>query len=92
MAVRAGGVARRALMLARPPKWTEGALCPQVDHDMFFPGKSGPTAQAQRICALCPVRVECLADALARNEQHGVWGGLSTRQRRQLRTAGRRAA
>ena len=29
----------------------------------------------------CPVRAECLWDAISRDEPHGIWGGLSHRER-----------
>jgi len=32
-------------------------------------------AQAQALCADCPVQELCLAGALERREPHGVWGG-----------------
>ncbi len=33
------------------------------------------------VCAGCPVRTSCLAGALARDEQCGVWGGLALSRR-----------
>lgn len=42
---------------------------------LFFSEQLDDIAQAKRICALCPVREECLAGALARREPWGVWGG-----------------
>ena len=32
----------------------------------------------------CPVRGECLWDAVSREEPHGIWGGLSHRERNAL--------
>ena len=37
------------------------------------------------MCARCPVRTECLEYALGNQEKFGIWGGLSERERRQLR-------
>lgn len=71
------------------PDWTELALCAQTDPELFFPEKGGAIRAAKRICAGCPVRAECLADALAHDERFGVWGGLSERERRALRRPGR---
>lgn len=39
--------------------------------------------QARAICAGCPVREACLAAGIA--EDHGIWGGLTPRERRVLR-------
>lgn len=48
----------------------------------WFPEGAGPIpraieAAAKRICHDCPIRVECLALAVANDEQHGIWGGIS---------------
>jgi WhiB family redox-sensing transcriptional regulator len=39
---------------------------------------------AKRICRGCPVRNECLADALDNRIEFGVWGGMTERERRAL--------
>ena len=33
-----------------------GALCAQVDPELFFPEKGEPTRDAKAVCAACPVR------------------------------------
>jgi WhiB family redox-sensing transcriptional regulator len=66
-----------------------GALCAQVDPEIFFPASGECSGPARRVCGACPVRVDCLAGALARREQYGVWGGLTASE---LRVARRRAA
>jgi WhiB family redox-sensing transcriptional regulator len=53
---------------------------------MFFPERGAPTSDAREVCRGCLVRAECLNYALATNEQHGIWGGLSGRERRRLRS------
>jgi WhiB family redox-sensing transcriptional regulator len=59
--------------------------------EMFFPiARPGSPAYTQAvdaakaICDGCPVRAECLAEALARAEKHGVLGGLDPEQRAEL--------
>lgn len=77
---------------ARDADWRAAALCAQVDTDLFFPDKGISAAEAKSICAACPVRRECLQWALDKGEKHGVWGGLTERQRRRLRDRKRAAA
>ena len=67
------------------PDWHDDALCAQTDPEAFFPEKGGSTREAKQICHRCPVRTECLADALASDTRFGVWGGLTERERRVLR-------
>jgi WhiB family redox-sensing transcriptional regulator len=40
--------------------------------------------RAKVICRACPVRVQCLADALDNRVEFGVWGGMTERERRAL--------
>jgi WhiB family redox-sensing transcriptional regulator len=72
-------------LLGDIPEWQELALCRQVDAEMFFPEKGGSTKDAKAVCSRCEVRVECRGYALSHNERTGVWGGLSERERRQLK-------
>jgi WhiB family transcriptional regulator, redox-sensing transcriptional regulator len=43
--------------------------------DLWFADTPDDLEQAKTFCVDCPVRVECLAGALARQEPWGVWGG-----------------
>ncbi len=67
--------------------WRGSALCAQTDPEVFFPTKGQPTQAAKAVCAACPVRPQCLEDALADDVRFGVWGGLSTRERLVLTAA-----
>ncbi|WP_167537156.1 WhiB family transcriptional regulator [Streptomyces venezuelae] len=64
-------------------------LCAQTDPDTFFPERvnSATTRYAKEICLQCSFRGACLQWALNRGEEHGVWGGLDERERRNLRRA-----
>ena len=42
---------------------------------LFFSEQLDDIARAKEFCRGCDVRAECLADALARREPWGVWGG-----------------
>ncbi len=68
-----------------PPDWMEDALCAQTDPDAYYPEKGGSTREAKRICQSCIVQAECLDYALDRDERFGIWGGLSERERRNLK-------
>jgi WhiB family redox-sensing transcriptional regulator len=43
--------------------------------DLWFADTPTDLEQAKLLCVDCPVRAECLAGALARQEPWGVWGG-----------------
>ena len=65
-----------------------------VDPDLFFPAaESGAARDAQvpaakAVCARCPVRSECLDEALARIP-YGIAGGLTEHERQRLRRSHR---
>lgn len=46
--------------------------------------------EAREICRRCPVKAECLADALARKERYGMWGELTPIERRRIERKERR--
>lgn len=63
-----------------------GALCAEVDPELWFPEQPGDRARAAKaICAECPLRARCLDVALADSSLLGVWGGTSAAQRQALR-------
>lgn len=84
-----GFLGGESAMIVVGEKWWKDAACLSADPDMFFPEKGGSTREAKRVCASCPVRAECLEYALDNDERYGVWGGLSERERRNLRRAPR---
>jgi WhiB family redox-sensing transcriptional regulator len=72
--------------------WWESAACMTADPDLFLiPDGTMPRekrrleATAKETCARCPVIDQCLAEALRRGEQYGVWGGLNAKERRALK-------
>jgi WhiB family transcriptional regulator, redox-sensing transcriptional regulator len=66
-------------------QWLDRAACLQADPDAFYPEKGGSSRAAKRVCHTCPVQTDCLSYALANDERFGIWGGLSERERRQLK-------
>ncbi|MEU1511254.1 WhiB family transcriptional regulator [Streptomyces sp. NPDC005811] len=65
--------------------WQSQALCAQTGADFFFPEPGSSVREAKRICGMCDMRVACLEYALAHDERFGVWGGLSEKERLQIR-------
>nr|WP_200946672.1 WhiB family transcriptional regulator [Janibacter sp. Soil728] len=66
------------------------AACEGEELETFFPvGSYGPALwqeqRAKAICAGCRVVKECLAYALRTGQDHGIWGGLTSQERRDLR-------
>lgn len=63
--------------------WPSLAACQNGDPDALFV-QGAEQNVAKRICRQCPVRYECLADALDNRIEFGVWGGMTERERRAL--------
>lgn len=62
------------------------------DPELFFPASLTRSAEdrarvnrAKDLCAECPIRIQCLTDALAGGYE-GIWGGLTDTERAQLRS------
>ena len=51
--------------------------------DALFP-EASDQKRARLVCSGCPVRFECLAEALDNRIEWGVWGGMTERERRAL--------
>jgi WhiB family redox-sensing transcriptional regulator len=64
--------------------WMLSSRCRQLDPSTFFPSDGIGVEIAQRECAQCLVRIECLEYALENRIDHGVWGGASERERRRI--------
>ncbi|MFD5709538.1 WhiB family transcriptional regulator [Streptomyces pharetrae] len=70
---------------SRPTDWLVKAPC-RDDPDAMFPKSYGPDIEyAKGFCRRCSAVDSCLQWALDTGEEHGVWGGLSEGERRQLR-------
>lgn len=64
--------------------WSQ-ASCAETDPEAFFPEKGESVTQAKAICNdVCTVQKQCREWALARAEEHGVWGGLSGLERKKI--------
>ena len=49
--------------------------CHVGDPDLWFAENPADLERAKALCAECPIRAQCLAAALEREEPWGVWGG-----------------
>lgn len=75
--------------------WTQSAECAKPGQPLMFPheGDTVGVEQAKDVCNRCPVRQQCLDEALGRRESFGIWGGMTTDERRALlRQTARKAA
>lgn len=63
--------------------WAAKALCATESPDALFV-QGAAQRQVRSRCLACPVRLECLADALQSEANFGVWGGLTERERRAM--------
>jgi WhiB family redox-sensing transcriptional regulator len=69
-----------------------GALCEQVDPELWFPERGGDTLAARRLCHTCPYEFECLEYALRHDIRFGIYGGTSARERQKIRRDRAKAA
>jgi WhiB family redox-sensing transcriptional regulator len=69
--------------MLRDADWTGSAACTSDDPDRLFVTGAEQNA-AKSVCFACPVRIECLSDALDNRVEFGVWGGMTERERRAL--------
>jgi WhiB family redox-sensing transcriptional regulator len=78
------------LRIVQEEPWRRRAACRDMGTDVFFPaGRSGRSPgmvkEARKVCARCVSKPACLAYALEWNIREGVWGGLTDKQRQNMR-------
>lgn len=61
--------------------WQASAACGGTNSHAFYKAKP---SEAKAICAGCPVRAECLYDAVDTDVTDGIWGGYTRQERRAL--------
>lgn len=69
-----------------PVGWANEANCRGLDPNMFHASRGESTKEAVAVCVGCIVVEQCLHYAISNNIKVGVWGGLSERQRRRIRS------
>lgn len=82
-----------ALIHGLTTEWRTRAAChtDSIDPDVMFPNSNPADIEdAREICAPCPVRAECLADAMATEggatarDRYGIRAGMTGKERRAL--------
>lgn len=76
--------------MTQDQSWQENAACKTLSIEVFFPPAEQEAEAARAICSACTVREPCLESALSSGEPFGIWGGLTTQERRTI-SARRRA-
>lgn len=71
--------------------WQEQGLCREVTSDIFFyeeqergSEKQSRISQAKAVCSICPVKQKCLDFSIRTNQTHGIWGGLTQDERKEM--------
>jgi WhiB family redox-sensing transcriptional regulator len=83
MTVTMVGPAARGMAARADGAWAARAVCREGNPDELFV-QGAEQHKAKAMCLRCPVRTECLADALDNRVEFGVWGGMTERERRAL--------
>lgn len=61
--------------------WRALGACAGKDPDLWFSVGALEHKLAKRICRSCPVQRQCLIYAMDAPVDHGIWGGLTERER-----------
>ncbi|MEV7676213.1 WhiB family transcriptional regulator [Streptomyces sp. NPDC088752] len=61
----------------------DSAVCRQGGAEQLFEATAHQN-RAKVLCTGCPARIPCLAEALDKRIEFGVWGGMTERERRAL--------
>lgn len=74
--------------------WRELALCKDRNTNDFYPemGVKGAAKQVREMkvfCRQCSVILECLDYAIENDEQFGIWGGMTPKERARIRRQSR---
>lgn len=74
--------------------WRTQAACRGLDPTVFYPTSEfeEEAEPAKAVCAVCPVRTDCLEHALSVREKDGIWGGATEKERRRIIRQRRRAS
>ena len=70
-----------------PKDFWKGALCAEIDPELFFPpkGQFSEVQNPKKICNRCEIKQKCLDYALKDPELKGIWGGTNEPDRYKIR-------
>ena len=79
--------------LPEADRWVADAACGDPFGPSMFPHEKDKDGVelAKAVCSGCPVRQQCLDEAIGNGEQYGIWGGLTAEERTSLRRKKARA-
>jgi WhiB family transcriptional regulator, redox-sensing transcriptional regulator len=66
-------------------EWFQLAACRGKGPNNFIRGPKSDYGSTRKLCATCPVRLECLDFALADDSLTGLWGGTTDTERQLVR-------
>lgn len=71
-------------------KWIDSALCKGRNTNDFYPemgvkGAAKQVREIKQICKQCSVILECLDFAIENEENFGIWGGMTPKERSRIR-------
>lgn len=79
-------------LISKKDLWHTKAACRGPYQAIFFPPSKSERRKEKRfreqrakeICSGCAVLEECRTYAFEINEQHGIWGGLTEKERKEI--------
>lgn len=67
----------------RMQDWSDEAACKKAGTGSFFDSEEKDLQSlASKFCFSCPVQNQCLYSSIVLEEQYGLWGGLTPKQRK----------
>jgi len=80
-------------MYSETGDWRDRAACINADPELFFPvgetlaGDRQQIADAKKFCGSCLARDACYEYAITTNQDSGIWGNTTEKERRLIKRA-----
>lgn len=65
-------------------EWRARAACRNSDRELFFLDRDSDLEEPRRLCGICPVQADCLAEAIEIRDVEGFRAGLTGEERHRL--------